>query len=722
MKFRNQSDQTQQISSKSPSKNDQSLVQNASQNDIKEFYSKNDQFNQNKSLLMKKEYQNWLRKRYRVRANINYLWKAEQLYDKKQLEELFDTVIQNSPDIYKFEMNQDSSNNQDQSINLEAFYHVMKKLGKQNFMDRNSFNNILHLIDRDGNRKLNKNEFYTMLMSKTINQQIFKLNQGSWKKQFDCQQNKDNSQKKRTRFVSADSNYQKQFDNEVLPSIKQNKMNIQTKDYQQFNINAQKILSTACTPINNPRNRNKNFKHNQLNNSCLEVNNSHVNNFSQIDMTKMIGNLKYENDRSKLLKNFESVRKEKSIDIEEKCDKLNQILQQKHFNVDHIGISPTSKLLSKQKIQEIRSRKQSLSPSPQTENKLHPQSQIDLFGDQIFISQVNQQIPNQNQKQFKILPSINKDKSNPFTLDNSTNIGSNLDDFTIQNKSNAHIQSLPRTHNRIDMKFHFVKHLSEINFDEQKDSQANSIQQTNNMIYDKQYNNYHQNYIKYKSNTCSVKRNAQKQNSLLSSGQPSYQNLQIHQSMEFIDNDDDNENYHISLISDKQKQDLNQFKLEDQEDDQNFELDDEDEELFQFSKRELGMIVERAKYKGKKQAQVLNIGQDLNHLAQKERSRKETIQSNLKEITNNSIIYNQYPKNIRKTFKQNSFDSIQMPKSTKRSSNSKLQQSRQNSIQRIFQNQQTQFQNESIILVENKPNRDLSTDSSYVFLKLQKKQ
>ncbi|KAL4483887.1 hypothetical protein ABPG72_013893 [Tetrahymena utriculariae] len=707
--------------SQSPSTNDKSLVQNTSKNDIKEFYSKNDQFNQNKSLLMKKEYQNWLRKRYRVRANINYLWKAEQLYDKKQLEELFDTVIQNSPDIYKFEMNQDSQNNQDQSINLEAFYHVMKKLGKQNFMDRDSFNNILHLIDRDGNRKLNKNEFYTMLMSKTINQQIFKLNQGSWKKQQDCQQNKDNSQKKRTRFVSVDSNQKRQQENEVLPNIKQNRLNLQTKGYENVNINTQNILSTACTPINNnPRNKDNNFKNNQLNNSCLEVNSSHLNNFSQIDMTKMIGKLKYENDRSRLLKNFESVRKEKSIDIEEKCDKLNKILQQKHFNVDHIGISPTSKLLSKQKIQEIRNRKQSLPPSPMTENKLHPQSQINLFGDSIFISQVNQEIPIYNQKQFKILPSINKDKSNPLTLDNSTNIGSNLDDITIQDKSNANIQSMSQTRNKINMKFHFVKHLSEINFEEQKDSQVNSIQQANNMIYDKQQNNYHQNYIKYKSNTYSIKRNVQKQNSLLSSGQPSYQNLQIHQSVELIDN----QNYHTSQIPEQIKQDLTQFKQEDYDDgdDQNIESDEEDEELFQFSKRELGMIVERAKYKGKKQAQILNIGQDIYDTALKERSRKGTIQSNLREVTNNRIFYNLYPKNIRKTFKQNSFDTMQVPKSTKRSSNSKIQQSRENSIQSIFQNQQSQFQNESIVLVDNKANKDLSTDSSYIFLKLQKKQ
>ncbi|KAL4435401.1 hypothetical protein ABPG74_022884 [Tetrahymena malaccensis] len=719
MQFRNQSDQTQQISSKSPSKYDKSLIQNVSQNDIKEFYSKNDQFNQNKSLLMKKEYQNWLRKRYRVRANINYLWKAEQLYDKKQLEELFDTVIQNSPDIYKYEMNQDSQNNQDQSINLEAFYHVMKKLGKQNFMDRDSFNNILHLIDRDGNRKLNKNEFYTMLMSKTINQQIFKLNQGSWKKQFDCQQNKDNSQKKRTRFVSVDSNQKKQLDNEVLPSIRQNRVNMQNRDYDQFNINTQKILSTACTPVNNRRIKDRSFKYNQVNNSCLEGNSSHLNNFSQIDMTKMIGNLKYENDRSRLLRNFESVRKEKSIDIEEKCDKLNQILQQKHFNVDHIGISPTSKLLSKQKIQEIRSRKQSLSPSPLTDNKLQPSSQIDLFGDQIFISQVNQQIP--NQKQYKILPSINKEKSNPLTLDNSTNIGSNLDDITIQDKSNANVQSMPQTRNKIDMKFHFVKHLSEINFEEQKESQLNSIQQENNMIYDKQQNNYHQNYIKYKSNTYSVKRNINKQNSLLSSQQPSYQNLQIHQSVELIDSD----NYHTTQVSDQIKQDLSQLKQEDQDDDYNSELDndgEEDEELFQFSKRELGMIVERAKYKGKKQAQILNLGQDIQESALKQRSRKETFQSNIREVTNNSLIYNQYPKNIRKTFKQNSFDAMQVPKSSKRLSISKPQQSRQSSIQRIFQNQQPQYQNESIVLVDNKANRDLSTDSSYIFLKLQKKQ
>lgn len=40
-------------------------------------------------------------------------------------------------------------------------------------------------------------------------------------------------------------------------------------------------------------------------------------------MTKMIGKLKYENDRSRLIKNFENIRNDKSVDIEEKCNKLN---------------------------------------------------------------------------------------------------------------------------------------------------------------------------------------------------------------------------------------------------------------------------------------------------------------------------------------------------------------------------------------------------------------
>lgn len=56
----------------------------------------------------------------------------------------------------------------------------MKKQGKDSFMDRKTFDKVIQLIDRDGNRRLNKNEFYTMLMSKSINEFFTKLNKASF--------------------------------------------------------------------------------------------------------------------------------------------------------------------------------------------------------------------------------------------------------------------------------------------------------------------------------------------------------------------------------------------------------------------------------------------------------------------------------------------------------------------------------------------------------------
>lgn len=83
------------------------------------------------------------------------------------MSQLFNTVLLNSPEIYKSGDDLEFDD-EEAEIDLEAFYKVMKKQGGDQFMDRKTFDKVIQLIDRDGNRKLNRNEFYTMLMSRTI--------------------------------------------------------------------------------------------------------------------------------------------------------------------------------------------------------------------------------------------------------------------------------------------------------------------------------------------------------------------------------------------------------------------------------------------------------------------------------------------------------------------------------------------------------------------------